>query len=77
MYGGEKNEFLFFLQVDGAVDTVAAVGMIEMQYPAYNFSSDLHTRIIKFIWNKSISFTIFYTLNTELELEYVFLKEKH
>ena len=45
MYGGEKKEFRFFLQVDGAVDTVAAVGMIEMQYPAYNFSSDLHTRI--------------------------------
>jgi len=30
------------------VDTVAAVVMIVMQYPAYNFSSDRHTRKLKF-----------------------------
>jgi hypothetical protein len=44
MYGGEKNEFPFFLQIDGAVDTVAVDDIIDMQYPAYNISSFLHTK---------------------------------
>jgi hypothetical protein len=60
MNGGEKNEFRFFLQVDRAVDTVAAVGMIDMQYPAYKNSSDLHTSREKTLnWNILFCFTKF------------------
>ena len=43
-YGGVKKEYLVFWHRDGAVVTWAADGKIEVQYPAYNISSDLHTK---------------------------------
>ncbi len=52
-YGGEENEYLVFWHKDGAVVTWAADGKINVQYPAYNISSDLHTKKSLFFISKN------------------------